>query len=88
MNYLFTFDSFIDVFLLADFEMFCQELDVVTVTSSANEDEQLFPPNYIIVYADTEDQDLLESISYKYQQLISESGLVDKPIDFRGQALQ
>lgn len=88
MNYLFSFTDFIDVYILAEFEMFCQDLEVTAFTTSANEEEVLFPPNYILVYADTEDESLIETISHKYQQLISESDLIHKPDDFNGGVLQ
>lgn len=84
MNYLFTFNQVIDTRILLEFEMFCYELDVITIVESANaQDEAQFPPNYIVVYADTEDEELLSSISNKYNRLVAECEFVDKPNDFQ-----
>jgi len=90
MNYLFTFDTFINTFTLVEFEMFCMDLKVDTVVSSANDNDEdaEFPPNFIIVYADTEDKDLLESISNKYEQLIAADATVIKPDDYDKGQLQ
>lgn len=73
MNYLFTFQDHIDVSVLLEFEMFCWELnEIICITTSANEDSIDFPPNFIVVYVDTDDEDYLETISNKYHRLIAE----------------
>ena len=90
MNFLFTFDSAINSFTLAEFEMFCQDLDVYSFAYSANDNDEdaEFPPNFIMVYADTEDTDLLASISNKYEQLIAQDPSVIKPADYSKGKLQ
>lgn len=90
MNYLFTFDAFINTFTLVDFEMFCMDLEVDTFATSANDNDEgaVFPPNFVIVYADTEDKNLLESISNKYEQLIAADPSVLKPADYTKGLLQ
>lgn len=76
MNYLFTFDDYIDLHMLMDFNMFCWELDeIICITTSANDNEEgaEFPKNFIIVYVDTENHEHLDIISNKYHRLINES---------------
>ena len=80
MNYLFTFDDYIDLHMLMDFNMFCQELDeIICITTSANDNEEgaEFPANFIMVYVDTENQQHLDIISNKYHRLINESDSID-----------
>jgi hypothetical protein len=76
MNYLFTFREYIDLHMLMDFTMFCWELnEIVCLTSSANDNDQgaEFPPNFIMVYVDTDNEEDLNTISHKYNSLINES---------------
>ena len=80
MNYLFTFNQSIDVHALLEFEMFCWELDeIVCITTSANDNDEgaEFPPNFILVYADTENQNHLDSITNKYNRLVNESAFIE-----------
>jgi hypothetical protein len=74
MNYLFTFQDRIDVYMLIEFEMFCWELnEIICITTSANEESNDFPPNFILVYVDTENEQELDTITNKYHRLIAES---------------
>jgi hypothetical protein len=80
MNYLFTFKENIDLALLLDFDMFCWELDeIVCVTTSANDNDEgaQFPPNFIMVYVDTDNEEHLEIIQNKYMRLINESVFIE-----------
>jgi hypothetical protein len=76
MNYLFMFKENIDLAVLLDFDMFCWELDeIVCLITSANDNNEgaEFPPNFIIVYADTDNEEHLNVINNKYMRLINES---------------
>lgn len=56
--------------------MFCWELDeIVCLTTSANDNDEgaEFPPNYILVYVDTDKQEYIDIISNKYNRLINDS---------------
>ena len=80
MNYLFTFKENIDLALLLDFDMFCWELDkIVCLTTSANDNDEgaQFPPNFIMVYVDTDNEEHLEIIQNKYMRLINESVFIE-----------
>ena len=84
MNYLFTFDEHIDVHCLAEFNNFCWELNEITVIiTSANDsrgdgdDSVQFPPNFIIAYADTENEGELETITHFYHKLCLESPFIE-----------
>jgi hypothetical protein len=85
MNYLFSFNDYIDVNCLIEFDLFCWELnEIVCISTSANDNDEgaEFPPNYILVYVDTEDQSMIETISDKYHRLVAECSVIDKPKDF------
>ena len=80
MNYLFTFDEYIDLHMLMEFNMFCWELDeIVCVTTSANQNDEgvEFPPNFVMVYVDTDVQEHIDIISNKYNRLINDSDSIE-----------
>jgi hypothetical protein len=91
MNYLFTFNEYIDLAMLLEFDMFCWELDeIVCVTTSANDNDEgaKFPPNFIIVYVDTDNQEHLEIINNKYMRLINESDSIESTEFTRTQGIE
>jgi len=73
MNFLFMFDDFVDLVALIQFENFIEELEVGAYTESANvgldDSDPKFPPNYMVVFANTEDPQLLDTITNKYDRL-------------------
>ena len=85
MDFLFTFKDHIDTVDIFDFEQFCWELaEILCFVRSANDNEEgiVWPPNYVFVYVDTENEEHLEIISNKYNEMIAKSDSVDKPADF------
>ena len=85
MNFLFTFGECVNIWVLADFQSFMEDLGVDSycevgnygleqelIESGSQEPVSRFPENYMIVCADTDDKDLLETISNKYTRLIAE----------------
>ena len=80
MNYLFPFKNYIDMSMLFDFDMFCWELDeIVCIVTSANDNDESaeFPPNFIIIYVDTDNQEHIDIITNKYMRLINESDSIE-----------
>jgi len=83
MNFLFTFDTWINTYVLIEFESFVIDLGITPYTMSANseflmdedddEDDIQFPPNFIVTYVDTEDEELIKTISNKYHRLLEEN---------------
>ena len=77
MNFLFMFDDFVDLVALIEFENFIEELEVGAYTEVANagldDADPKFPPNYMVVFANTEDPALLETIVNKYNRLCIQS---------------
>jgi hypothetical protein len=83
MNFLFMFDDFVDLVALIQFENFIEELEVGAYTEAANtglsDSDPKFPANYMVVFANTQDKDLLETITNKYNRLCIESpAILDK----------
>jgi len=90
MNYLFTFQDRIDVGMLIEFELFCWELaEIVCITTSANDNNEgaEFPPNFIMVYVDTDVQEHIDIISNKYNRLINNSDSIQST-EFTLQSIQ
>lgn len=91
MNYLFTFDEYIDIHMLMNFNMFCWELDeILCLMTSANDNCEgaEFPPNFILVYVDTDNQEYLDIISHKYNRLINESDSISPTEHTLAQGIQ
>jgi hypothetical protein len=77
MNYLFMFNEYVDLDVLWLFQDFIEELGVVAFCENANvdltENDAKFPPNFMVIYADTDNESLLETITNKYTRLIKDN---------------
>jgi len=77
VNFLFMFDDYVDLVALIEFENFIEELEVGAYTEAANaglsDSDPKFPANYMVVFANTENKELLETITNKYNRLCIQS---------------